>query len=218
MLQVLPLQLPKYVKKTSSLGTKTNVGSYWYQCTGRVRPHTICKDDTPLTDNGFKVTRAPTCNMFHAERQVYLIVHCDDFVSVADGEDLAWLKRIFETRLEISTVVLGQEGDAKGAKILNRIITAIEEGYLCDADSRHSELIVKHLGLQEADGTTSPTHNESDELLDHNKFKMFRSLCARANFLATDRHDLQFSTKELQRAMCKPTHRGRAKLKLLGRY
>lgn len=111
-----------------------------------------------LTDHGFKVTRASTCIMYHAEKDIYLIVHGDDCVSVGDGDDLEWLRKVFETRFEISTVVLGTDpDDVKEAKILNRIISVTEAGYTYEADARHSEVIIKNLGLLEAKGTSSPT-------------------------------------------------------------
>ena len=59
---------------------------------------------------------------------------------------------------------------------------------------------------------------KNDEPLDHERFKKYQSVCARANFLATDRYDLQFASKECCRAMSKPTNQDWAKLKRLGRY
>lgn len=143
-----------------------------------------------LTDNGFTVTRASSCIMIHKQQEIELIVHGDDFVPVGTGEDLEWLKKMFETRFAIQIAVLGPEqGDAKEANILNRNIMVNESGYIYEVDARHSELIAKNWGLREAKGTSSPTsdvNNESDEPIDQGKFKRFPSLCARGNFLATD--------------------------------
>ena len=41
---------------------------------------------------------------------------------------------------------------------------------------------------------------------------------ARPNYLAADRPDLMFATKEVCRGMAKPTHQVWHKLKILGRY
>ena len=46
----------------------------------------------------------------------------------------------------------------------------------------------------------------------------FRALAARANYLAADRSDLMYSTKEICRHMATPTAGGLKKLKRLGRY
>ena len=46
----------------------------------------------------------------------------------------------------------------------------------------------------------------------------FRTLAARANYLALDRPDIQFATKELCRGMANPTVGDKRKLKRLARY
>ena len=46
----------------------------------------------------------------------------------------------------------------------------------------------------------------------------FRGLAARANYLSSDRPDIQFATKEICREMAKPTERGMLKMKRLARY
>ena len=73
---------------------------------------------------GFKRTRASPCVLYHADRDLTLEVHGDDFVTAGDSEDLDWLKQVLEAKFEISTVTLGHdEHDSKSAKVLNRIIT-----------------------------------------------------------------------------------------------
>ena len=46
---------------------------------------------------------------------------------------------------------------------------------------------------------------EDEEELDGNQVKRFQALTARANYLAQDRSDIQFSVKELARSMAKQT-------------
>lgn len=110
----------------------------------------------------------------------------------------------------------------KEVKVLNRIITVDDYGYTYEADAWHSELIVKNLNLQNAKlvysaGSEAPQEGEK-VLLEHGRFKLFQSVCARANFLAIDRSDVQHTTKECCRAMSKPTERYWSRLKRLGRY
>ena len=64
----------------------------------------------------------------------------------------------------------------------------------------------------------SDTNDESEELVDHERFKKYQSSCARANFLAMDRMDLQFGAKECCRSMSRPTVRDRSKQKRIGRF
>ena len=174
-----------------------------------------------LVDNGFNRTRACACTFRHAERDIDLIVHGDDFLSVADQDDLKWLGEVLRKRFEISTNVIGHEDeDEKQMKILNRIITVEPNGYTYEPDSRHAELIIKELGLKDAKAVSSPVaeHHEVEELLDHERFKKYQSICARTNFLAIDRLDIQYASKECCRSMSRPTLRDWAKLKRLGRY
>ena len=153
---------------------------------------------TLVTENGFKRTRACTCVFRHPERDIDLMVHGDDIISTGDAEDLAWLKELFEKQFEISTNIIGHEpGDEKHLKVLNRIISVEEGGYTYEPDARHAEVIIKELGLQEAKPVTTPVADEcheTDELLDHERFKKYQSICARANFLALDRMDIQFAS------------------------
>jgi hypothetical protein len=175
-----------------------------------------------LQMNGFKVTRASTCMLWHPEKDIVVMVHGDDFISTADGDDLEWLKMVFETKFEISTEVIGHEhGDLKELKVLNRFISATEDGFVYESDVRHADILIKELGLENAKKVNTPVadvHHESDELLDHDKFKKYQSLCARANFMAIDRFDLQYAAKECCKAMSRPTMRDWAKLKRIGRY
>jgi hypothetical protein len=95
------------------------------------------------------------------------------------------------------------------------------EGYSYEADARHAELIIRGLDLESAKGVSTPyaeENFESEDLLDHDRFKAFQSICARANFLAMDRNDIMYATKECCRAMSKPTFRDWSRLKRIGRY
>ena len=82
-------------------------------------------------------------------------------------------------------------------------------------------MIVKQLGRQGAKTLSTPVsdmHHESEELLDHEKFEKYQSLCARANFLAIVRNDLHFGAKECCRSMLRPTVSDWSKLKIIRRF
>ena len=59
---------------------------------------------------------------------------------------------------------------------------------------------------------------DTESKLDPSQASRYRALAARANYLAQDRPDIQFATKELCREMSEPTLRGWNGLKRLGRY
>ena len=175
-----------------------------------------------LCGHGFRMTRANTCMFWHPDRDIALMVHGDDFITVADEMDLQWLRDIFASKFEITTEIIGpEENDKKQLKVLNRFVSVTESGYTYEPDTRHAEVLVRELGLEAAKTLSTPAADkryESEELLDHERFKKYQSLCARANFLAIDRIDIQYAAKECCRAMSRPTMRDWAKLKRLGRY
>ena len=59
---------------------------------------------------------------------------------------------------------------------------------------------------------------EEVQKLSHEQATEYRSLGARANYLANDRMDIQFAVKEICRSMSDPTIGDRRKLKRLARY
>ena len=109
----------------------------------------------------------------------------------------------------------GAEGK-KQIRVLSRVNTVKDRG----TRMKHSEMIVKELGLQGANTLSAPVsdvHHETAELLDREKFKKYQSLCARAKFLDIDRIDLQFGGKAC-RSVSGPTVRDRSKMKRTGRF
>ncbi len=54
--------------------------------------------------------------------------------------------------------------------------------------------------------------------MDNTKAAEYRSLAARANYLASDRMDIQFAVNEICRSMSGPTVGDRRRLKRLARY
>ena len=112
-----------------------------------------------------------------------------------------------------------EDEDEKQINILNRIITVQQNGYIYEPDTRRAELIVKELGLKDAKAVSNPVaeHHESEELLDHERFNKYQSICVRTIFFAIYRPDLQYASKECCISMSRIL-RDWAKLKILGIY
>ena len=79
--------------------------------------------------------------------------------------------------------------------------------------------------LKEAKGVSTPCEDEKrweqedlSDALENKEARKYRELAARANYLAQDRADIQFATKEICRGMCSPCKAHWRKLKRLGRY
>ena len=69
------------------------------------------------------------------------------------------------------------------------------------------------------DGIEDETSTDpNDRLLDARQTTLFRGLVARVNFLAQDRGDLQFASKECSRKMSSPRVRDMEGIKRIGRY
>ena len=100
-----------------------------------------------------------------------------------------------------------------------------EFGFELEADQRHAEMIVAQMGLTEAKGVNTPGEaekphevEENRELLGKEEAATFKSVAARANYLAQDRPDIMYAMKEVCRKMSAPTVGSWRALKRLARY
>ena len=96
--------------------------------------------------------------------------------------------------------------DMKAITILNRIVEWIEARIQYEADPWHVDLIDhRGAGTREGDGSdvtcSKVDISELDAELDHEEAYRYRSTEARVNFLADDRVDVQFASKEFCRRM-----------------
>ena len=82
--------------------------------------------------------------------------------------------------------------------------------------------MIEQLGLTGSKPLSTPgIKDSSDELsvpMSEADATTYRSLVARLNYLAQDRPDLGFASKELSRHMCAPSERDWSDLKRVGRY
>ena len=111
------------------------------------------------------------------------------------------------------------------ARILNRIVRWTPYGWEYEADQRHAELIVKAMGLEECGSVTTPGEGEptwkmedNEKHLSEKEATQYRMVAARANYLAADRTDIQYTTKECCRGMATPQVQHLNGLKRLARY
>ena len=179
-----------------------------------------------MRSTGFHVGGYNVCTYNHPGRKMKTMVHGDDFVTVGKRRDVKWLESKMKERFEIKTTIIGNgKEDCKEGKVLNRIIRRNESGWEYEADQRHAELIVKTLKLEESKSVSTAGEDEKEWLVEENEEKLehaqareYRALAARANYLAADRGDIQYATKEICRGMSSPTRGDWRKLKRLGRY
>ena len=106
--------------------------------------------------------------------------------------------------------ILGPEGeDVKSIDVLNRRVTWDHRGISMQADAA---LIEKYLGLVDVDtssrGREHPGDNEDPTpgavALGTADAKKYRAAAATVNYIAADRPDIAFATKEACRRMASP--------------
>ena len=136
-----------------------------------------------------------------------------------------WLNGVIQKAFETKTKVIGPgRSDEKQAKVLNRTVTYTESGIQYEADPRHAEIIVREMDFESCKEVATPGSEEevvtakSEEKLEQSRSAKYRSIVARANYLAHDRPEIQFATKECARKMSDPNEQDWQKLKRLARF
>ena len=179
-----------------------------------------------LISLGFRRGRASPCNFWHEARDITLTCHGDDFFIVASDEELEWIITQLKRKYEIKSQKLGpRKEDLKEIRFLNRTVRWKREGIEYEPDQRHSDLLVRDLGLEGAKPLSTPgtaeLENEDEDVNDKTDDKddnRFRRLAARLNYLSLDRADLQVASKSVSRYMSSPTAKAWRLIKRVGRY
>ena len=178
-----------------------------------------------LVSEGFNKGRATPCMFLHAQRDIRVVVHGDDFTILGAAQQLDWFRQRISERFEVKfRGRLGPEDhDEKSIRILNRVVQWVSDGINYEADQRHAEIIVRDLGYTGNTNSvitpcTAHTKDEDETPLTPEDALQYRALVARANYLAQDRGDIGFAVKELCRHMSAPRVCDWARLKRFGRY
>lgn len=163
-----------------------------------------------LISIGFKQGIACPCLFNHAEKDIVVPVHGDDFTAVDPKRHLDWYEAALEEKYELKKG--GRLGpgidDAKEATCLNRIIRWCDDGLEYEAGPRRIEKLIEELELVGARSCVTPgvktlqEQLEADQPLSVDRHTSFRALAARANYLSADRPDCQYAAKEICRRMC----------------
>ncbi len=81
-----------------------------------------------LVEAGFTRGVGHPAVFHHAEKDIWTLVHGDDYCSTGTDSSLDWLQRALEKRYKIKTQRIGEGCDQKGVKkqterqVLNRVI------------------------------------------------------------------------------------------------
>ena len=86
---------------------------------------------------------ASPCHFYHAELDIWCLVHGDDFVIVARQEGRDHAEAVLRAAYEVKVDIAGPgTGDPKAIKILGRIVTYTDKGILYEADPGHMESVI----------------------------------------------------------------------------
>ncbi len=186
-------------------------------------------------ENGYAFGKANFATMYHEEDEARGLVHGDDFILLADDDGIEHMDKILTSKYKVKMLAkIGPDAtDAKEGSFLNRVIRYFgpevdgDERVEIEADSRHAELIVKSLNLQNAKSVETPSvkrslaevqATEAEEVLPAKEATTFRSGVMRGAYLSQDRTDICEAVKSLSSAMRNPKPGDMARLKRLGRY
>ncbi len=179
-------------------------------------------------DMGFSVGDASACVFYHRSRNLRCSVHGDDLTTVGSKANLDWFRRELEKHYELKEphrLGPGRDDD-KEALVLNRVVRWTSEGLEMEADPRQAEKLLRDLKL-DGDGVKTAASPgvkatreqlDADAPLERHKATPYRAVVARANYMASDRPEIQFAAKEVCRWMSNPTEVSLNALKRLGRF
>ena len=185
---------------------------------------------TLLRKHGFQTGKAYPCTFYHAEMDVRLLVHGDDFLVLSDEDGHRFVDKILSEEYEFKCDGhIGPGCEKDSMTVLNRVVTydRTTGTVTYEADPRHAEALIRDLGMEGAKPAKTPAEKKKgsdlkamleSQPLNAELAKQYRSHTMRAAFLAQDRPDIAEATKSLARHMKEPTEFAWADLKRLVRY
>lgn len=122
----------------------------------------------------------------------------------------------------------GGHGEVSQISFLGRCIKWTSKGYEYETDEKHAKILMEEWAMDNSRAVTSPgaaaekadfkDKREEEEELDVSGATTYRRAAARLNYMALDRADLAYASKEASRGMAKPTKGDVVRLKRILRY
>ena len=169
----------------------------------------------------FTVCVTTPCLYYHKARDIWIVAHVDDFLCSGEPVDLFWVKGELEKRFGITTQMIGpgEHGVYLGRKIQWRA-----DGISIEGENKYITMMAQEWELTSMTSYSTPGCNEDkreeggDEELSSRASTAFRRTAAMANYMAQDRLDISFASKDISRGISSPTVKDAVKLKRLVRY
>ena len=134
------------------MGLPPNTVAKQARCVYGTRDSGKLWDDTytvALRHLWFSTGVASPCVFHHAESNVMVVVHGDDFTTLGLDSDRDWFEAGLQTYFEIK--IRGRLGEGcpepQEIRILHRVVTVNSSGLTYEADPRHCDLLMSSLEL-----------------------------------------------------------------------
>ena len=123
------------------------------------------------------------------------------------------MRKDLEDKYKLKVETLGRDpDDVEELRTLNKVVRLTEEGIELEADRRHTELVIRELGLEGSKGCTATRvkGNEAEVIdaagveMNREDARRYRAIVARLNDLSPDWVDNGFAVKEAARNVAKP--------------
>ena len=110
--------------------------------------------------------RASPCCFYHPAWDIQLVVNGDDFTALGTDRSLNTYEEALQQRVDTKLKAsLGEEpDDVKAIRALKRILQIEDNDLKWEADPRHSELLIRSLGLESTRLISTPGHRWPEDL------------------------------------------------------
>lgn len=150
--------------------------------------------------------------------------HGDDFLGQVVRRFIAWLDALMTRHFKIKILPKVGPGEAREGLFLHRRIGWSEGGFEWEADPQYVQRLIELFELQTAKAADTPGVRRSapapdaDDILVQPLATTFRSGAGTSLYLASDRPECQFATKEVLSGMQTPTVGHLLDLKRIARF
>ena len=172
------------------------------------------------------------CVYVHPATGMLIVAHVDDFLVLGTKPELKGFLVGLQKDFECTGDILGyDDSDVQVLKFLGRTITLTKDGLEWEGDKKHVPQFLAKLKedfgnieqSKEMKGAKTPGVKKTDPdeeriLMGPTASKSYRGLVALANFMAQDRSDIGYASKEVSKTMSSPAECDLGPLKRLGRY
>ena len=165
-----------------------------------------------LKDVQFQTVAIVPSTYHHPQRDIDTVVHGDDFVAVAEDDQLDHFERVLENSMEIKRVGRIGLGRSSAGKVLKRVVSRTGDGFTWVADPKLSEKLLKMLDLTGRKGATVPGAKDTGKddrdvniELEDAGAKVVQAAAGLEQYIALDRPDIAYSVKTALQQMSKAT-------------